>query len=86
MVVCMHYCAANLIEQSGGAPAVRSAIAQGKHLTTLAFSEAYGMTKSDELKALAHLERAHAIDKNAPAVNESLASVKKLIAQLPPKK
>ena len=40
MIVCMHYCAANLIEQSGGAPAVRSAIAQGKHLTTLAFSEA----------------------------------------------
>jgi len=33
-------------------------------------------------KALAHLERAHAIDKKAPAVNESLASAKKLMAQL----
>ncbi|MGJ7544571.1 acyl-CoA dehydrogenase family protein [Variovorax sp. LT1R16] len=39
MVVCMHYCATAVIEQFGGAP-VREAIAQGKHLSTLAFSEA----------------------------------------------
>jgi eukaryotic-like serine/threonine-protein kinase len=37
-------------------------------------------------QALAHLERAHAIDKKAPSVNESLASAHKLMAQLPPKK
>ncbi|WP_219209160.1 acyl-CoA dehydrogenase family protein [Variovorax boronicumulans] len=39
MVVCMHYCATAVIEQLGDTP-VRQAIAQGKHLSTLAFSEA----------------------------------------------
>jgi alkylation response protein AidB-like acyl-CoA dehydrogenase len=39
MVVCMHYCGAIVIEQLGDV-ATRQAIAAGKHLTTLAFSEA----------------------------------------------
>ena len=39
MVVCMHYCATAVIEQLGPAD-VRKAIAQGRHLSTLAFSEA----------------------------------------------
>ncbi len=39
MVVCMHYCATVVLESSGPLP-VRQAIAQGRHLTTLAFSEA----------------------------------------------
>lgn len=39
MVVCMHYCATHVIEQFGP-EAVRSAIAQGRHISTLAFSEA----------------------------------------------
>jgi alkylation response protein AidB-like acyl-CoA dehydrogenase len=39
MVVCMHYCATAVIEQFGQEP-VRKAIAQGQHLSTLAFSEA----------------------------------------------
>jgi len=39
MIVCMHYCATAVIEQAGKEP-VRKAIAQGKHLSTLAFSEA----------------------------------------------
>jgi alkylation response protein AidB-like acyl-CoA dehydrogenase len=39
MVVCMHYCATGVIEQMGPAE-TRKAIAQGRHLTTLAFSEA----------------------------------------------
>jgi alkylation response protein AidB-like acyl-CoA dehydrogenase len=39
MVVCMHYCATAVLEQFGQ-NAVRKAVAQGKHLTTLAFSEA----------------------------------------------
>src|SRR5690348_12464413 len=38
MVVCMHYSATALLEQTGP-EAVRTAIAAGKHLTTLAFSE-----------------------------------------------
>jgi alkylation response protein AidB-like acyl-CoA dehydrogenase len=38
MVVCMHYAATALIEQTGAEP-VRRSIATGKHLTTLAFSE-----------------------------------------------
>jgi alkylation response protein AidB-like acyl-CoA dehydrogenase len=38
MVVCMHYAATALIEQTGPEE-VRRAIAAGKHLTTLAFSE-----------------------------------------------
>jgi alkylation response protein AidB-like acyl-CoA dehydrogenase len=38
MVVCMHYCATATIEQNGPDD-VRKAIAAGKHLTTLAFSE-----------------------------------------------
>jgi alkylation response protein AidB-like acyl-CoA dehydrogenase len=38
MVVCMHYCATAVIEQHGP-PEVRQAIAAGKHLSTLAFSE-----------------------------------------------
>jgi alkylation response protein AidB-like acyl-CoA dehydrogenase len=38
MVVCMHYCATAVIE-SHGPEDVRKAIAAGKHLTTLAFSE-----------------------------------------------
>ncbi len=38
MVVCMHYCATAAIE-AHGPQAVRKAIASGKHLTTLAFSE-----------------------------------------------
>ncbi|AMM26607.1 acyl-CoA dehydrogenase [Variovorax sp. PAMC 28711] len=39
MVVCMHYCATAVLEQSGS-EAVRTAIASGRHLSTLAFSEA----------------------------------------------
>lgn len=39
MIVCMHYCAAATIEQLGD-EATRKAIAAGKHLSTLAFSEA----------------------------------------------
>jgi alkylation response protein AidB-like acyl-CoA dehydrogenase len=39
MVTCMHYCGAAVIEKHGPA-AVRKDIAAGKHLTTLAFSEA----------------------------------------------
>ena len=38
MVVCMHYCATAVIEQHGSLE-IRKAIAQGNHLTTLAFSE-----------------------------------------------
>ena len=38
MVLCMHYCATAVLEQHGGED-VRKAIASGKHLTTLAFSE-----------------------------------------------
>src|SRR5215207_9849615 len=38
MVVCMHYAATALIEQTGS-DEVRRAIASGRHLTTLAFSE-----------------------------------------------
>jgi alkylation response protein AidB-like acyl-CoA dehydrogenase len=38
MVTCMHYCAAAVLEQHGPVD-VRKAIAAGKHLTTLAFSE-----------------------------------------------
>ena len=39
MVVCMHYCATAVLEQLGP-ETVRRDIAAGKHLTTLAFSEA----------------------------------------------
>ena len=39
MIVCMHYCAVAVLEQFGDT-AVRSEIAAGRHLTTLAFSEA----------------------------------------------
>ena len=39
MVLCMHYCATAVIEQHGPRD-VRAAIAAGKHLTTLALSEA----------------------------------------------
>jgi alkylation response protein AidB-like acyl-CoA dehydrogenase len=39
MVVCMHYCATAVIEKFGP-EATRRAIAQGRHLSTLAFSEA----------------------------------------------
>jgi alkylation response protein AidB-like acyl-CoA dehydrogenase len=39
MVVCMHYCAVAVLEQFGK-EAVRKAVASGKHLSTLAFSEA----------------------------------------------
>ncbi|KQU74266.1 MULTISPECIES: acyl-CoA dehydrogenase family protein [unclassified Rhizobacter] len=39
MIVCMHYCAVAVIE-STDKPAVREAIARGRHLSTLAFSEA----------------------------------------------
>jgi len=38
-VVCMHYCATAVLEQFG-AETVRRSVAQGKHLSTLAFSEA----------------------------------------------
>ncbi len=38
MVVCMHYCATAVLEQHGPRD-VREAIAAGKHLSTLAFSE-----------------------------------------------
>ena len=38
MVVCMHYAAASVIEQHG-ADDVRRAVATGRHLSTLAFSE-----------------------------------------------
>jgi len=39
MIVCMHYCATVVVEQLGKTP-LREAIAHGRHLTTLAFSEA----------------------------------------------
>lgn len=39
MIVCMHYCATSVLEQAGSEP-VRKAIAAGRHLSTLAFSEA----------------------------------------------
>lgn len=39
MIICMHYCAVAVLEQLGSA-SVRREIAAGKHLTTLAFSEA----------------------------------------------
>jgi len=39
MVVCMHYCATAVLEKFGPAD-VRKAIAAGRHVTTLAFSEA----------------------------------------------
>ncbi|RYY89038.1 MAG: acyl-CoA dehydrogenase, partial [Comamonadaceae bacterium] len=39
MIVCMHYCAVAVIEQMGPVD-VRQAIAAGRHLGTLAFSEA----------------------------------------------
>lgn len=39
MIVCMHYVAANVLEKFGS-QGVRKAVAQGQHLTTLAFSEA----------------------------------------------
>ncbi|HEY5807555.1 MAG TPA: acyl-CoA dehydrogenase family protein [Povalibacter sp.] len=39
MVVCMHYCAVAVLEQFAPA-AIRSSVARGKHLSTLAFSEA----------------------------------------------
>jgi alkylation response protein AidB-like acyl-CoA dehydrogenase len=39
MIVCMHYCAVAVLEQFGS-PDIRQRIAAGKHLTTLAFSEA----------------------------------------------
>jgi alkylation response protein AidB-like acyl-CoA dehydrogenase len=39
MIVCMHYCAVAVLEQFGS-PDTRQKIAAGKHLTTLAFSEA----------------------------------------------
>jgi alkylation response protein AidB-like acyl-CoA dehydrogenase len=39
MVVCMHYCATAVLETLGG-EAVRKSIAEGKHLSSLAFSEA----------------------------------------------
>jgi len=39
MVVCMHYCATTVLEALGQ-QGVRQAIAEGKHLSTLAFSEA----------------------------------------------
>lgn len=39
MVVCMHYCATAVLEQYGSEE-IRKAIAQGRHLSTLAFSEA----------------------------------------------
>ncbi len=39
MVVCMHYCATSVLEQFGP-DEVRKAVAQGNHLSTLAFSEA----------------------------------------------
>lgn len=38
-VVCMHYCASAVLEQFGDTE-TRTAIAQGRHLSTLAFSEA----------------------------------------------
>lgn len=39
MVVCMHYCASAVLEKHGSAE-VKAQIAAGKHLSTLAFSEA----------------------------------------------
>lgn len=39
MVVCMHYCASAVIERDG-ATELRRAVAAGRHLSTLAFSEA----------------------------------------------
>jgi alkylation response protein AidB-like acyl-CoA dehydrogenase len=38
MVLCMHYCATVVLEQHGTS-AIRRAVAAGRHLTTLAFSE-----------------------------------------------
>jgi alkylation response protein AidB-like acyl-CoA dehydrogenase len=38
MVLCMHYCASVVLEQFGAAE-IRKAVAQGRHLSTLAFSE-----------------------------------------------
>ena len=40
MIVCMQYAATAVIEGMGGPREIREAIAAGKHLTTLAFSEA----------------------------------------------
>ncbi|MEP6895011.1 MAG: acyl-CoA dehydrogenase family protein, partial [Chloroflexota bacterium] len=40
MIMCMHYSGTTVIEALNGAQDVREAIAAGKHLTTLAFSEA----------------------------------------------
>jgi alkylation response protein AidB-like acyl-CoA dehydrogenase len=39
MIVCMHYAGTAVIEATNGPQGVREAIAAGKHLTTLAFSE-----------------------------------------------
>jgi alkylation response protein AidB-like acyl-CoA dehydrogenase len=39
MITCMHYAGTAVIEASGGPREVREAIAAGRHLTTLAFSE-----------------------------------------------
>lgn len=39
MVACMHYCGAAVLEKTGDA-ATRRAVAEGRHLSTLAFSEA----------------------------------------------
>lgn len=39
MVVCMHFCATAVLEQFGSEQ-IRKEVAQGRHLTTLAFSEA----------------------------------------------
>ena len=40
MIVCMHYAGTAVIEAANGPREIRQAIAAGKHLTTLAFSEA----------------------------------------------
>ena len=40
MIVCMHYAGTAVIEGTNGPREIREAIAAGKHLTTLAFSEA----------------------------------------------
>src|SRR5260221_2755686 len=40
MITCMHYCGTAVIEATNGPREVREAIAAGRHLTTLAFSEA----------------------------------------------
>ena len=39
MILCMHYAATAVLEHAGGPLDVRRAIAEGRHLTTLAFSE-----------------------------------------------